>query len=140
MASLAFYSYWDWRFTPLLAASIVINWVAAGLSTLKLCTAEVYARCDQVAVTLRGGESFIDVVDDVVTENHEDYAVFRSHARVAVTDIDGKRVKPRNRNGRGATHGLRVTYARGCDCDACSLAAAFYTQDSKYDSRRKVTA
>jgi transcriptional antiterminator Rof (Rho-off) len=40
-----------------------------------------------VAVTLRGGESFIDVVDDVVTENHEDYAVFHSHDRVAVTDI-----------------------------------------------------
>jgi Rho-binding antiterminator len=41
-----------------------------------------------VALTLRGGESFIDVVDDVVTENHEDYAVFRSHERVAVTDIE----------------------------------------------------
>jgi Rho-binding antiterminator len=41
-----------------------------------------------VAVTLRAGESFIDVVNDVVTENHEDYAVFRSHERVAVTDIE----------------------------------------------------
>ncbi len=40
-----------------------------------------------VAVALRGGESFIDVVTDVVTENHEDYAVFRNHDRVAVTDI-----------------------------------------------------
>lgn len=29
-----------------------------------------------------------------------------------------------NRNGDGATHGLRVTYARGCRCDACSVAAA----------------
>ena len=40
-----------------------------------------------VAVALRGGERFIDVVTDVVTENHEDYAVFRSHDRVAVTEI-----------------------------------------------------
>jgi alginate O-acetyltransferase complex protein AlgI len=28
-ASLAFYNYWDWRFTPLLAGSIVVNWAAA---------------------------------------------------------------------------------------------------------------
>lgn len=27
--SLAFYSYWDWHFTPLLAGSIVLNWAAA---------------------------------------------------------------------------------------------------------------
>ena len=40
-----------------------------------------------VAVALRDGERFIDVVTDVVTENHEDYAVFRSHERVPVTDI-----------------------------------------------------
>ncbi len=30
-ASLAFYSYWDWRFTPLLAGSILFNWLAAEL-------------------------------------------------------------------------------------------------------------
>lgn len=40
-----------------------------------------------VAVALRDGERFIDVVVDVVTEDHEDYAVFRSHERVPVTDI-----------------------------------------------------
>jgi Rho-binding antiterminator len=40
-----------------------------------------------VAVALRDGASFIDVVTDVVTENHEDYAVFRSHERVAVGEI-----------------------------------------------------
>jgi len=40
-----------------------------------------------MAVALRDGERFIDVVTDVVTENHEDYAVFRTHDRVAVTDI-----------------------------------------------------
>ena len=27
-ASLAFYGYWDWRFTPLLVASILVNWIA----------------------------------------------------------------------------------------------------------------
>ena len=31
--------------------------VAAGLTTLRLCTDEVYARCDEVAVTLRGAAS-----------------------------------------------------------------------------------
>lgn len=40
-----------------------------------------------VAVALRGGERFIDLVVDVVTENHEDYAVFRSHQRVPVSEI-----------------------------------------------------
>jgi alginate O-acetyltransferase complex protein AlgI len=28
-ASLVFYSYWDWRFTPLLVGSIIVNWTAA---------------------------------------------------------------------------------------------------------------
>src|SRR5829696_2401490 len=27
--SLLFYSYWDWRFSPLLVASIVVNWLVA---------------------------------------------------------------------------------------------------------------
>lgn len=40
-----------------------------------------------VAVALRDGERFIDIVVDVVTENHEDYAVFAAHERVAVTEI-----------------------------------------------------
>ena len=40
-----------------------------------------------VAVAMRNGVCFIDVVVDVVTENGEDYAVFHSHERVAVTDI-----------------------------------------------------
>jgi len=40
-----------------------------------------------VAVALRNGVCFIDVVIDVVTENGEDYAVFHSRERVPVTDI-----------------------------------------------------
>ena len=40
-----------------------------------------------VAVAMRNGVCFIDVVIDVVTENGEDYAVFHSHERVPVTDI-----------------------------------------------------
>lgn len=40
-----------------------------------------------VAVALRGGERFIDRVTDVVTEDHEDYAVFANHDRVAVSRI-----------------------------------------------------
>ena len=41
----------------------------------------------QVAVTLRGETHFSDDVRDVVTEEGEDYALFRDHGRVAVTDI-----------------------------------------------------
>src|SRR5580698_11327312 len=29
VASLVFYSYWDWRFSPLLIGSIIVNWAAA---------------------------------------------------------------------------------------------------------------
>lgn len=29
--------------------------------------------------------------------------------------------------GEGATHGRRVTYARGCDCEPCTLSASFET-------------
>jgi D-alanyl-lipoteichoic acid acyltransferase DltB (MBOAT superfamily) len=31
LASVAFYGYWDWRFAPLLVASIVVNWLAVQL-------------------------------------------------------------------------------------------------------------
>jgi Rho-binding antiterminator len=46
----------------------------------------VLRRCS-VAVQLRAGEAFIDEVVDVVTEQGDDFAVFRSHARVPVGDI-----------------------------------------------------
>lgn len=40
-----------------------------------------------VTVRLKGGESFTDHVRDVITEHGEDYAIFRAHARVSVTEI-----------------------------------------------------
>ena len=40
-----------------------------------------------VAIELRDGTAFIDQVTDVTTESGQDFAVFRSHARVAVRDI-----------------------------------------------------
>jgi Rho-binding antiterminator len=40
-----------------------------------------------VAVTLRGDTRFADDVRDVVTEDHEDFAIFRDHGRVAVREI-----------------------------------------------------
>jgi hypothetical protein len=50
-----------------------------------------------VAVSLRGGQHFIDMVRDVVTQNGEDWAVFRDHAWVAVSDIeDCERAQPRD--------------------------------------------
>ena len=38
-------------------------------------------------VTLRGETRFADDVRDVVTEEGEDYALFRDHGRVPVSDI-----------------------------------------------------
>lgn len=53
-----------------------------------------------VAVGLRGGQYFIDRVRDVVTQDGEDWAVFRDHAWVAVSDIEECiRARPRD-----ATH------------------------------------
>jgi Rho-binding antiterminator len=48
---------------------------------------EAALRKTHVAVALYDGSAFIDRVTDVVTEDHEDYATFESHSRVAVTDI-----------------------------------------------------
>jgi hypothetical protein len=49
-----------------------------------------------VAVSLRGGQHFIDRVKHVLTQNGEDWAVFRDHDWVAVSDIlDCVRAEPR---------------------------------------------
>lgn len=48
---------------------------------------EAVLRRRAVAVQLRSGETFLDEVVDVVTEQGDDFAVFRSHARVPVGDI-----------------------------------------------------
>ena len=48
---------------------------------------EAVLRRRPVAVQLRAGETFIDEVVDVVTEQGDDFALFRSHARVPVGDI-----------------------------------------------------
>lgn len=65
----------------------------------RICQDEV-GRCDfldvleeavlkhrPVAVQLREGEAFIDLVVDVVTEQGDDFAVFKSHERVSVGQI-----------------------------------------------------
>jgi Rho-binding antiterminator len=41
-----------------------------------------------VAVGVRGGQYFIDRVKDVVTQDGEDWVIFRDHAWVAVSDIE----------------------------------------------------
>lgn len=48
---------------------------------------EAVLRRRPVAVQLRAGDAFTDEVVDVVTEQGDDFAVFRSHARVPVGDI-----------------------------------------------------
>lgn len=48
---------------------------------------EAVLRRRPVAVELRAGATFTDEVVDVVTEHGDDFAVFRSHARVPVGDI-----------------------------------------------------
>ncbi|WP_164014854.1 hypothetical protein [Pyxidicoccus trucidator] len=40
-----------------------------------------------VSIQLRAGDTFTDQVIDVVTEQGDDFAIFRSHARVPVGDI-----------------------------------------------------
>jgi Rho-binding antiterminator len=40
-----------------------------------------------IAVTLRGDTHFSDDVRDVVTENGQDFVLFRDHGRVPVTEI-----------------------------------------------------
>jgi len=40
-----------------------------------------------VAVELRDGSAFIDLVTDVTTESGRDFAEFRTHARIPVLDI-----------------------------------------------------
>jgi hypothetical protein len=49
---------------------------------------EAVLRRKPVAVQLREGLSFIDEVVDVVTENGDDFAVFKRHPRVSVGEID----------------------------------------------------
>jgi Rho-binding antiterminator len=48
---------------------------------------EAVVRKRPVAIALRDGESFIEEVVDVVTENHQDFAVFRSGRRINVDAI-----------------------------------------------------
>ena len=48
---------------------------------------EAVLRHRPVAVHLREGEAFIDEVVDVVTEQGDDFAVFKSHERVSVGRI-----------------------------------------------------
>jgi transcriptional antiterminator Rof (Rho-off) len=48
---------------------------------------EAVLRHRPVAVQLREGEAFIDEVVDVVTEQGDDFAVFKSHERVSVGQI-----------------------------------------------------
>jgi Rho-binding antiterminator len=48
---------------------------------------ETVLRRRPVAVQLRAGEAFIDQMLDVVTEAGREFAVFRSHGRVPVSQI-----------------------------------------------------
>jgi len=41
----------------------------------------------QIAVTLKANTRFSDVVRDVVTVDGADYAIFRDHGRVVLSDI-----------------------------------------------------
>lgn len=49
-----------------------------------------------VAITLKSGEQFTDEVQDVVTENHQEFAILRGHGRLLVDDIRScSRAEPR---------------------------------------------
>jgi glutamate-1-semialdehyde 2,1-aminomutase len=68
--------------------------VAAGLTTLRLCTDEVYARCDEVAVTLRGAASaalFAAGVPHRVQQAGSMFSVFFVPDERQVRDFDDAR-------------------------------------------------
>jgi glutamate-1-semialdehyde 2,1-aminomutase len=68
--------------------------VAAGLTTLRLCTDEVYARCEEVAVTLRGAASaalFAAGVPHRVQQAGSMFSVFFVPADRQVRDFDDAR-------------------------------------------------
>lgn len=48
---------------------------------------EAAVRKQPISVTLRAGEEFTDTVTDVVTENHQDFAVFASKGRIPVKEL-----------------------------------------------------
>jgi hypothetical protein len=48
---------------------------------------EAVTRGRPVAVQLREGETFIDQLLDVLTENGDEFAVFRQHDRVSIGEI-----------------------------------------------------
>ena len=48
---------------------------------------EAVLRRRPVAVETRGGTTFIDHVVDVVTENGQDFVVFKVHPRMSVLDL-----------------------------------------------------
>ncbi|ADO70752.1 hypothetical protein [Stigmatella aurantiaca] len=48
---------------------------------------EAVTRGRPVAVQLRAGETFIDQLLDVLTENGDEFAVFRQHDRVSIGEI-----------------------------------------------------
>ena len=73
-----------------------------------------------VAIELRDGTTFIDQVTDVTTESGQDFAVFRSHARVPV-----RRSRPPRAPSRPAGRPTRsLTAETGwVDCSSLGLAA-----------------
>jgi glutamate-1-semialdehyde 2,1-aminomutase len=70
--------------------------VAAGLTTLRLCTEEVYARCDEVAATLRGAASaalFAAGVPHRVQQAGSMFSVFFVPDERQVRDYDDARTQ-----------------------------------------------
>lgn len=60
-----------------------------------------------------------------VVDGDDDGPVWRGALAEHFARLDGDLTAPVDRNGPGATHGLRSTYARGCDCRACVSAARY---------------
>jgi glutamate-1-semialdehyde 2,1-aminomutase len=70
--------------------------VAAGLTTLRLCTEDVYARCDEVAATLRGAASaalFAAGVPHRVQQAGSMFSVFFVPDERQVRDYDDARTQ-----------------------------------------------
>jgi hypothetical protein len=57
-----------------------------------------------VSVRLKNGTHFVDRVRDVITENGEDFAAFREHGRMPVSEIrDCTRAEPLKHGPQHAT-------------------------------------
>src|SRR3712207_7437316 len=112
--------------------------VAAGLTTLRHCTPEVYARCDEVAVTLRGAASaalFAAGVPHRVQQAGSMFSVFFVPDERTVRDYDDAR----SQDAARYTAFFHAMLARGVYLPPSAFVSWFVSvalDDERSDERR----